>query len=244
MEMPTFKNGDAPIYYEEYGAGYPLLLFAPGGMRSTLDFWRRSPFDPMVELAADFRVIGMDQRNAGHSSAPIREDGWATYTADQIALLDHLEIKRCHVLGGCIGSSYCLGIAQAAPDRISAAVLQNPIGLNNGNRPQFRAMFDEWAAEIAPQHPEADGAALEAFRERMFGGEFVFSVSRDFVRGCQTPLLVLPGDDEFHPTATAQEIVDLAPHAELLPVWRTPDVIAETVARVRAFLKEHTPPWD
>jgi len=239
--MPTFNRGDATIYYEEHGAGYPLLLFAPGGMRSRIEFWRHSPFDPMVELAADFRVIGMDQRNAGQSRAPIGADDWTTYAADQIALLDHLGIERSHLLGGCIGSSYCLGVAQAVPDRVSAAVLQNPIGLNNGNRDMFRAMFDEWADEIAPEHPEADAATMRAFRERLFGGEFVFSTPREFVRGCQTPLLVLPGDDDFHPTATAQEIVDLAPNAELLSPWRTPDVVAQTVERVRTFLKANTP---
>jgi pimeloyl-ACP methyl ester carboxylesterase len=239
--MPTFTRGDATIYYEEYGSGYPLVLFAPGGMRSTIAFWRRSPFDPTVALADQFRVIAMDQRNAGQSRGPIRDDDWATYTADHVALLDHLGIERCHVMGGCIGSSYCLGISEAVPGRITAAVLQNPIGLSSGNRDEFRKMFDEWAAEVAPQHPEADAATFAAFRERLFGGDFVFSVSTEYVRTCPVPLLVLPGDDNFHPAATAREIVELAPRAELVPVWRTPEVIDETVRRVRAFLTAHTP---
>ena len=69
--MPVFERAGVSLYYEEYGSGYPLLLFAPGGMRSSIDFWRRSPFDPTAELAQDFRVIAMDQRNAGRSRAPI-----------------------------------------------------------------------------------------------------------------------------------------------------------------------------
>jgi len=241
--MPTFERGDLSLYYEEYGSGYPVLLFAPGGMHSRNDVWRSSPFDPTRELAGDFRVIAMDQRNAGRSRAPIGADDWATYTADHLALLDHLGIDRCHVMGGCIGSSYCLGICRAAPERISAAVLQNPIGLSRGNRDDFYNMFDEWAGEIGPQHPEADEAALRAFRERMFGAgqDFVFSVTRDFVRGCRTPLLVLAGDDNFHPTAVAREIAELAPDAELILAWKTPDVVGETVKRVRAFLQAHTP---
>lgn len=239
--MPVVERGDLSLYYEEYGSGYPLLLFAPGGMRSTIDFWRRSPFDPTIALAGDFRVIAMDQRNAGRSRAPIGADDWATYTADHLVLLDELGIDRCHLLGGCIGSSYCLGLCRAAPGRISAAVLQNPIGLSADNRDEFRGMFDDWAGEIGPDHPEAGEEALRAFRERMFGGEFVFSVSRDFVRSCRTPLLVLAGDDRFHPTATAREIVALAPNAELLPTWKTPDLVDETVGRVRAFLRSHRP---
>lgn len=239
--MPTFVRGDATIYYEEQGAGYPLLLFAPGGMRSRIEFWRRSPFDPLVALSDQFRVIALDQRNAGQSHAPIRDDDWGTYTVDHLALLDHLGIDRCHLLGGCIGSSYCLGLIQAAPARVSASVLQNPIGLSNGNREEFRKMYAEWAAEIAPAHPEADAATLQAFGERLFGGEFVFSASREMVRNCPVPLLVLAGNDNFHPTATAQEIAALAPQAELMLTWRTPDVIEETVRRVRAFLTANTP---
>ena len=87
--MPTFKRNDVSIYYEEYGSGYPILLFAPGGMRSSIEFWAKSPFDPTKELAANFRVIAMDQRNAGKSSGPITaNDGWDTYTGDHIALIE------------------------------------------------------------------------------------------------------------------------------------------------------------
>ena len=120
--MPTFDRGDVHLYYEETGEGFPLLLFAPGGMRSSIRFWEGSPFDPRVELGGDFRVVAMDQRNAGRSSAPVTAaDGWHAYTADHLALLDHLGIERCHALGGCIGSSYCLGLAAAAPERIHFA---------------------------------------------------------------------------------------------------------------------------
>jgi pimeloyl-ACP methyl ester carboxylesterase len=242
--VPLFERKDVTLYYEEFGLpnGYPVLLIAPGGMRSHGEFWHRSPFDPTVELAADFRVIAMDQRNAGRSRAPIGDDdSWPTYQADQLALLDHLGIARCHLMGGCIGCSYGLGLLEAAPERVTAAVLQNPIGLSNGNRDAFRGMFDEWANELHQQRPEIAASRLQAFGERMFGGEFVFSVSREFVRSCRAPLLVLAGDDNFHPTATAQEIAALAPRAELLLTWKTPDVVGETVRRVRTFLRENSP---
>ena len=240
--MPTFTRGELSLYYEEYGAGYPLLLFAPGGMRSAIEWWRRSPFDPTKELAADFRVIAMDQRNAGQSRAPLSAaDGWPSYTADHIALLDHLGIERTHIMGGCIGSSYCLGLIAAAPSRISAAVLQNPIGLSAGNRGDFRTMFDGWAAELREQRPGLDGSVLDTMREAMYGGDFVFSVSREFVRRCPAPLLVLAGNDAFHPTAIAEEISALAPEAGLLLQWREPEIVGETVRRVRTFLRAHTP---
>jgi pimeloyl-ACP methyl ester carboxylesterase len=236
--MPLFKRGEASLYYEEFGAGYPLLLFAPGGMRSSIEFWHNSPFDPTVVLSPEFRVIAMDQRNAGKSTAPLAAgDGWETYAGDHLALLDHLGIARTHVMGGCIGSSYCLGLIKLAAQRVSAAVLQNPIGLSETNRELFRAMFDGWAKALRPSHPEIGDDGLAAFRERMYGGDFVFSVSRDFVKSCNTPLLILAGSDQYHPTATAQEIAKLAPRAELVMRWKEPDAVNAAIEKVGLFLK-------
>ena len=238
--MPLFERAGVSLYYEEYGAGYPLLLFAPGGMRSCIDFWRRSFFDPIVELEPDFRIIAMDQRNAGRSRAPISAtDGWETYASDHLALLDHLGVRRAHVMGGCIGSSYCLGLINLAPERVAAAVLQNPIGLSPENRAAFYEMFDSWASDLRKARPELSEAAFRAFRARMYDGDFVFSVSRDFVRTCRTPMLVLAGDDLYHPGPTSEEIASLAPDAELILKWKTPDTAPAAVARVRAFLKAH-----
>jgi pimeloyl-ACP methyl ester carboxylesterase len=240
--MPTFKRENISLYYEEYGAGYPILLFAPGGMRSSIEFWSKSPFDPTKELASTFRVIAMDQRNAGKSSAPLTAaDGWETYTADHLALLDHLGIKRCHLMGGCIGSSYCLGVIEAAPERVSAAILQNPIGLSARNREMFYAMFDGWAEVVNKERGRLDAASLREFRERMYGTDFVFNVSREFVRSCKTPMLILCGTDDYHPTETSREIAALAPNAVLAEHWKSPETIDVTVKRVREFLVSHTP---
>jgi len=239
--MPTFKRDDVSIYYEEYGTGYPILLFAPGGMRSSIEFWANSPFDPTKELAANFRVVAMDQRNAGKSSGPITaDDGWDTYTGDHIALLDHLGIKQCHLMGGCIGGSYSLGLIKAAPQRVSAAVLQNPIGLSPRNREMFYNMFDTWADGFKVKRG-LDDASLQQFRDRMYGTDFVFNVTREFVRSCKTPMLILCGNDDYHPKETSKEIAALAPNAELVENWKASDVIGATVKRVREFLLSHTP---
>jgi pimeloyl-ACP methyl ester carboxylesterase len=247
--MPVFKRGSATISYEVRGSGHPLLLLAPGGMRSAATLWAQQPgrprppwIDPLEELSDRFRVIGMDQRNAGSSVAPITsEDGWQVYQDDQLALMDHLGAMRFHAMGGCIGSSFALGLCQAAPDRVTAAVLQNPIGLSNGNRPQFFGMFDDWVDDMRRTHPELDDAAARAFRERMFGGDFVFTVDRDFVGSCPTPLLVMPGGDDFHPRPVAEEIVALAPDAALLSPWGGDEHRANTLNRVRDFLVARTP---
>jgi len=75
----------------------------------------------------------------------------------------------------------------------------------------------------------------------MYDGDFVFNVSRDFVRGCQTPMLVLLGNDLYHPSETSREIVALAPNAELVERWKEPEAVAEAVRRVREFLRRHAP---
>jgi pimeloyl-ACP methyl ester carboxylesterase len=239
--MPVFERADVSLHYEEFGSGYPLLLFAPGGMRSAVDFWHYSPFDPTKEFAGDFRVIAMDQRNAGSSRAPISAgDGWHTYSADHLALLDHLGIQRAHIMGGCIGSSYCLSLIKTAPTRVSSAVLQNPIGLSGDNLEAFREAFNGWATDLKRNRKDIDDAALAGLWKNMYGADFVFSVSRDFVRSCKTPLMVLAGSDHFHPTPISREIAELAPGLDYVETnWKAPEVVPETVKRVRAFLKKH-----
>lgn len=238
--MPVFERAGVSLYYEEFGSGFPLLLFAPGGMRSSIDFWHKSPIDPTTALASDFRVIAMDQRNAGKSRAPVTAaDGWPTYTADHLALLDHLGIQRTHVMGGCIGSSYCLSIIKAAPQRVAAAILQNPIGLTAENKEAFREMFDGWAKELKAQRPDLTDATLSSFRQNMYGTDFVFAVTRDFARSCKTPCLILQGDDLYHPTPISRELSQLLPNVQLNTNWKTPEGAAATTKQVRDFLKSH-----
>ena len=237
--MAYFNRGDVSIYYEVHGEGFPVLLIAPGGMRSAIGFWADGPFNPVETLAEDFQVIAMDQRNAGRSTAPVSgSDGWSTYTADQIGLLDHLGIEKAHLMGACIGGPYVFGIIQAAPDRVAAAVVQQSIGYD-GDREIFYAMFQGWADAIAGEHPEADEAAWRSFRSNMYDGDFDFNVGRDFVKSCTTPLLVLMGDDAYHPQTISRAIAASAPNAQLVENWKSPEDGA--AARVTEFLQAHTP---
>ena len=237
--MAYFNSGDVSIYYEVHGEGFPVLLIAPGGMRSTIELWQDGPFNPVETLAEDFQVIAMDQRNAGRSTAPVSgSDGWSTYTADQIGLLDHLGIDKAHLMGACIGGPYVLGFIQAAPDRVAAAILQQSIGYD-GDREIFYAMFQGWADAIAGDHPEADEDAWRSFRSNMYDGDFDFNVGRDFVRSCTTPLLVLMGDDAYHPQTISREIAASAPNAQLIERWKSPE--DGTPAKVTEFLQAHTP---
>lgn len=239
--MPTFSQDDVTLHYEVQGEGFPLLLIAPGGMHSAAAVWDRMPYNPAQELANVFQVVTMDQRNAGGSTAPVTAaDGWQTYTADQLALMDHLGLERFHVAGMCIGGPYCMGLIQAAPERVASAVLMQTIGLDD-NRQAFYDMFDAWADSLRAQRPEVPGAAWQSFRENMYGGDFLFNVDRDFVRRCRTPLLVLCGHDLYHPESTSREIAELAPDARFIEQWKEGDDLVAVRTAVREFLLANTP---
>jgi pimeloyl-ACP methyl ester carboxylesterase len=239
--MAIFEREEVSLYYEEHGSGFPVLLFAPGGMRSSVAYWEGGPFNPIELLSKDFRVIAMDQRNAGQSVAPITaNDGWHSYTSDHLALLDHLGIDRCHLFGACIGGPYCFGVMQAAPDRVASAVLQQSIGLSTENRPAFYAMFDSWADDMKDSRQMLSEDDWNSFRGNMYDGDFVFNVSRDFVRSCATPLLVLMGNDLYHPEETSRDIASLSSKAELIESWKDPGVVEEVTARIASFLKDHS----
>ncbi len=82
---------------------------------------------------------------------------------------------------------------------------------------------------------------VRKFGHNMFGGDFVFSASREFVRRCRTPLLLQPGSDKPHPAETSAEIARLAPNLEIQKDWRAPAHLAESSCRVTEFLTRHTP---
>jgi pimeloyl-ACP methyl ester carboxylesterase len=240
--MPSFDRDDVHLHYEESGTGFPVLLIAPGGMRSAGATWKNAPWNPVDELSPQYRVIVMDQRNAGGSSAPISgDDGWATYTGDQLALLDHLGIDRCHVLGMCIGGAYILSLLRTAPQRVAAAVFLQPIGLHD-NREAFHEIFDGWRAEQAPSHPETTDADWARFRANMYGGDHVlWSVPTSDVASMTTPMLVLMGDDLYHPQTASRTLVDTAPNASLVPRWKQPQDQPAARRAVAEFLAAHTP---
>lgn len=240
--MPTFERGDISLYYEEQGSGFPLLLIAPGGMRSSVGFWQGTPWNPIEHLSDDYRVIAMDQRNAGKSSGPISgSDGWRTYRDDQLALLDHLGVDRFHVAGMCIGGPYIMGLIEAAPDRVASGVVFQTIGLDD-NRDAFYEMFDDWAKELRASHPEVSDDGWRSFRENMYGGDgFLFNVGEDFVSTVQTPLLVLLGNDLYHPESSSRTLARLAPNATLVEDWIPSEHHGAAKDAVASFLAEHTP---
>jgi pimeloyl-ACP methyl ester carboxylesterase len=248
--MPFYDRGAVRIYYEEYGSGFPLLLIAGGGLNSKIEYFgTKAPFDPIETFKGEYRVIAMDLRNAngGRSTGPLEvERPWDAHADDQLGLMDHLGIREFMVLGFCIGGPFIWNLLKRAPERVVAAVAAQPSGF----RPEMPDLFYQnnikgWAPGVCASRADVTMDTAHAFLTTMYrtNADFVFTVTRDFVRNCQTPVLVLPDDVPAHPYAVAMETVRLAPKAEVSAYpWKdTPEGIAGAVEQVRAFLKAHEP---
>jgi pimeloyl-ACP methyl ester carboxylesterase len=251
VKMGTYETGGVRIHFEEAGSGYPLLVIAGGGLNSTIAglSGASSPFNPMVEFKGEYRCIAADLRNAnaGQSSGPLdAERPWDAHTDDHLGLMDHLGIDKFMVHGFCIGGPMIWNLLKRAPDRVVAAVLAQP----SGSRPEARDLFYEnnmkgWGPELVKRRSDVTMEQVDKFLTRMYrtNPDFVFTVSRDFVRQCQTPVLILPDDIPAHPYAVAMEAAMLAPKGEVsMFPWKEPkDRIPLAIRRIRSFLRAHRP---
>jgi len=248
--LSYYEKGSVRIHYEVSGAGFPLLLIAGGGLNSTIsNLTDGSPFNPIEEFKTEYRCVASDLRNAngGHSSGPLEIDRpWDAYTDDHLGLMDHLRIEKFMVLGFCIGGPFIWNILKRAPDRVVAAVLAQP----SGSRPEMRDLFYEtnmkgWGPDLVKRRPEITMVMVDRFLTKMYrtDADFVFTVTRDFVRSCQTPVLILPDDIPAHPYAVAMEAAMLAPSAEVsIFPWKEPkERIPLAVHQIRSFLRAHRP---
>lgn len=240
--MHIMRNGPVEIAYEVDGSGFPILLLAPGGLGSNNEKWRTAAWNPHDSLASEFRLIGMDQRNAGSSFAPIAPtDGWHSYLGDQVALLDHLSVDKCHLIGACIGGPFILNLLCHSPERFCSAVIMQPTGIDD-NRESYKKHFDEWWDEARSRHPEATDAQAAQFGSNIWDAEAPFlSVSEDQVAACVTPLLILMGLDFYHPQSVSRQLAKLCGSATLLEDWKRGDALARTERAIHQFLHQHAP---
>jgi pimeloyl-ACP methyl ester carboxylesterase len=245
-----YERGAVRIRYEETGSGFPMLLIPGGGLNSTISGFRNgAPFNPIEEFKAEYRCIASDLRNAtgGESTGPLEIDRpWDSYADDQLGLMDHLGVDKFMVMGFCIGGPFIWNLLRRAPDRIVAAVLAQP----SGSRPEARDLFYEgnmktWGPALTARRPDITMEMVDKFLTRMYrtNPDFVFTVTRDFVRNCQTPVLILPDDIPAHPYAVAMETAMLAPKAEVsMFPWKEPkERIPLAVRQIHSFLRAHRP---
>jgi pimeloyl-ACP methyl ester carboxylesterase len=242
-----YEKGNVRIRYAEVGSGYPLLATPGGGLNSRMAVWPNAVINIPELFKNDFRIITMDQRNAsgGESTGPVQVDNpWDAFADDQLALMDHLGIGQFFFFGNCIGGPFAMKLMERAPGRVVAAVLSQPVG----HKPEipdymYNAGRDVWAKELRARQPDLSTETVEKYLHNLYRTrpDFVYSVSRDYAKSCQTPLIVLPDDVPAHPLQVSIDIASLAPNAEITVFpWKEPaDLKARTINRARAFLKRH-----
>ena len=243
-----YEKGPVRIHFVEAGSGYPLLLIPGGGLNSSISFFTgNSPFNPLEEFKGEYRCIAADLRNAntGQSSGPLDIDRpWDSHTDDQLALMDHLGVDKFVVMGFCIGGPFIWNLLKRAPDRIAAAVLAQPVGF----RPEMPTLLYDgsmqgWGPDLVKRRSDITMDMIEKYLTRLYKNpaDFVFTVTRDFVRNCQTPVLVMPDDIPPHPYAVAMESAMLAPKAEVTMFpWKEPkERIPLAVRQIHSFLRAH-----
>ena len=244
-----YERGPVRIYYEETGSGVPLLLIPGGGLNSTIAALA-NPFNAIEEFKSEYRCIAADLRNApsGQSTGPVEVDRpWESYADDQLGLMDHLGIDKFMVMGFCIGGPFIWSLLKRAPNRIAAAVLAQPVGWRPEMLdPTYSGRFwTTWGTTLIAKRPEITKETTDRFVRKMFetSPDFVFTVTRDFVRSCQNPVLILPDEVPAHPYAVAMECAMLAPNAEVsIFPWKQPkERIPLAVRQIRSFLRAHRP---
>lgn len=247
--MPVFENGSTRIYYEEAGDGFPLLVLPGGGLNATIAGLQDHAFNPLEEFSDQYRVIALDLRNAntGQTEGPLEIDRpWDGFLDDQLALMDHLGVEKFMVMGFCIAGPMIWNMLKQAGDRVVCATIVHPSGYTSSHPDiYYKNNLSGWAPTFREQRPEITQQMIEDFLNTMYTNraDFVFTVDRDFVRGCQTPVLVLPDDIPAHPYATAMETALLAPNAQVsLYPWKENDrKIALVINHIRGFLENNAP---
>jgi len=247
--MPFYERGDVKIRYEEAGSGFPLLVIPGGGYNSQVDWWDRMPFNAFEVFKDDFHVVTMDQRNAigGQSVGPVPvDDPWGAFADDQIGLMDHLGIREFMAMGFCIGGPFVLKMAERVPNRVQAVVMAQPVGRNEAHpNAMYDAGHNSWGPEILAQRPDITKDQVDRYIHNLYRNpdDFVYSVTRDFVKSCQVPILVMPDNTPAHSYEVAMEVTQLAPKCEvtLYPWKETDDQKKLAVEHVMRFLKAHEP---
>ena len=208
-----YERGAVRIRYEEAGSGFPLLIIPGGGLNSTIAglkaAHRRSTrsTSSRASTAASPRTCATPTAASPPARSKSTGRGMPIPTTTS-ALMDHLGIDKFMVLGFCIGGPLIWNLLKRAPDRIVAAVLAQPSGSRPEMRdPLLRQQHEGLGAGAGQAPARLTMEMVDQFLTKMYrtNADFVFTVTRDFVRSCKTPVLILPDDIPAHPYAVAME---------------------------------------
>jgi pimeloyl-ACP methyl ester carboxylesterase len=184
--MPFATLDGIATRYEVIGAGPPLLMFSPGGFDATVEKWTGlgvyARIKPLEHLAKKYRCIVFDRRECGQSGGRVERVTWGHYVAQAKALLDHLEIERAHLMGGCMGCSPVAAFGVAHPQATLSMILYWPVG-GAKYRIKGHQRFAEHLAFVQQSGLEAVVALIakegKAFGADPRGGPWAAVIRRD-----------------------------------------------------------------
>jgi pimeloyl-ACP methyl ester carboxylesterase len=134
MGTRTFEHQNGKIAYDEAGSG-PLVICSPGLGDLRAEYRFLAP--QLVE--AGFRVVTMDLRGHGESSAAWPDYSAAAIGADMLALIRHLDAGPATIIGNSKSGGAAVWAAAEAPDLVSGLVLISPF---------VRAAMPAWQAKL------------------------------------------------------------------------------------------------
>jgi pimeloyl-ACP methyl ester carboxylesterase len=248
--------------YEVVGSGPPLLMYAPGGFDATVEKWATLGVYARVKLLDHlprrFTCVAFDRRECGQSGGRVEALGWHSYVAQGKALLDHLNIERAHLIGGCMGVSCVIAFAVAHPERVASQVLWWPVG---GAKYRMKGQ-QRFAEHLAFVREEGLAGVVELVRRegKPFGGDprggpWASTIKRDEAFAAQYARLdrdsyemtvqrtmVTLLDRDTAPGAEAAELMKLA-----VPTYIVPGRDESHATSAARYLEEcipHAEYWD
>jgi pimeloyl-ACP methyl ester carboxylesterase len=184
--MPTAVIDGITTRYEVLGSGPPLLMYAPGGFDATVEKWTTLGVYARIKLldhlSKKYTCIAFDRRECGQSGGRVERVTWGHYVAQGKGLLDHLNIKRAHLMGGCMGCSPVVAFGVAYPEAVLGMVLYWPVG-GAKYRINGQQRFAQHVAFVR-QHGLSEVVALatgsgKSFGEDPRGGPWASVIRRD-----------------------------------------------------------------
>ena len=124
--MPTAQVNGITMYYEQHGAGEPLLLVNGLGSDITL------LTSIITWFARSYRVVAFDNRGAGRTDKPDAPYTIGLMAKDTAALMDVLSLERANVLGISMGGRIALELALSCPARLGRLVLVSTSAAGRG----------------------------------------------------------------------------------------------------------------
>ena len=130
--MPTEIIDGIATRYDLLGSGPPLLMYSPAGFDATRDKWSTQGVYARIKLLdhlpKKYTCIVFDRRETGQSGGRVERVAWAHYVAQGKGLLDRLDFKRAHLMGGCMGCCPVVAFGVAYPETVLSMVLYWPVG--------------------------------------------------------------------------------------------------------------------